>query len=98
MQLHFTQNELRILRHWGQNSTQSGHWGNGNWMLGEESSVVAKLKDASEGDLSFNPLEIRVLNYWRESNYGALGSPGGLPGEAELAVKLNDAFQNMHKA
>lgn len=93
--LTFTKEELRVLNVWGGNTVSGGHWGDGNFMLGEESDLLKKIQQDSSGLLDLNPLEIRVLEFWREDNHKMSGNMTGSAAAASLAEKISKAYSSV---
>lgn len=88
----FTKEELRVLNVWGGNTISGGHWGDGNFMLGEESDLLKKIQQNGSGEFDLNPLEVRVLEFWREDNHKQSGNMTGNASAASLAEKITQAY------
>lgn len=91
MKLKFNKDELSLLKTWALKSTQGGHWGDGNLIMGEETSVLQKMEISKTGTLDFNALELRIIYFWMEENQNnkkAIDSPVS----KSLENKIREAF------
>ncbi|MEJ5272913.1 MAG: hypothetical protein WH035_02180 [Spirochaetota bacterium] len=74
MELKITQFEAKLIRKWFEQETV-GHFGDGDFTIGEEQSILDKIKidPKTNNDYiicNFNLTELEILNIWSERAFG----------------------------
>ncbi len=74
MEIKITQLEAKLIKKWFEQETV-GHFGDGDFKIGEEQSILDKIKidPKSKEDYvlcSFNLTELEILNIWSSRSFG----------------------------
>lgn len=74
MEIKITKIEAKLIKKWFEQETV-GHFGDGDFTIGEEQSILDKIKFKDESDqdyilCSFNLTELEILNIWSERSFG----------------------------
>ena len=95
MVLNLSREELRILKMWAMGMIEGGHWGDGMSVIGEEESLLIRLKTLSGNKLKVSNLDLRVLKYWLAGTHSSLSNFTGSPIEFGISQKnfRNDTDQ-----
>ncbi len=74
MELKITQIEAKLIKKWFEQETV-GHFGDGDFTIGEEQSILDKIKIDNENPkeyiiCNFNLTELEILNIWSSRAFG----------------------------
>ncbi len=70
MHVHLTESQINVIRIWADKTIHGGHWGDGDFMVPEESIILKKIDNSKHGHVSLNPNEVRIILTWSESSLG----------------------------
>jgi len=70
MDVHLTASQINVIRIWADKTIHGGHWGDGDFMVPEESIILKKIDNSKSGHISLNPNEVRIILTWSESSHG----------------------------
>lgn len=94
MKVTFTEIEAKLIKKWFDQET-AGHFGDGDFTIGEEQSILDKIKIKSNNhtshiECSFNLTELEILNIWSKRAFGLFE-------ENKLKKKLSEALEKEKK-
>ncbi|MCR4421047.1 MAG: hypothetical protein NUV32_01055 [Exilispira sp.] len=74
MELKITSMEAKLIKKWFEQETV-GHFGDGDFTIGEEQSILDKIKIDPQSDVdyvlcNFNLTELEILNIWSARAFG----------------------------
>jgi hypothetical protein len=69
MRVHLTESQINVIKIWADKTIHGGHWGDGDFMVPEESIILKKIEN-SKGHVSLNQNEVRIILTWSESSHG----------------------------
>ena len=72
MKIGITKFEAKLIKNWFSYEWQ-GHFGDGAVFIGEEESIIEKIKDFKDKDIiypDFNLTELEILKNWAEHGHG----------------------------
>lgn len=74
MELKLTPIEVKLIRKWFEQETV-GHFGDGDFTIGEEQSILDKIKTNNKNQqdfivVNFNLTELEILNIWSARSFG----------------------------
>ena len=70
MDVHLTASQINVIRIWADKTIHGGHWGDGDFMVPEESIILEKIENSKEGRVSLTSNEVRIILAWSESSHG----------------------------
>ncbi len=70
MYIHLTESQKNVIKIWADKTIHGGHWGNGDFMVPEESIILKKIENSNGGRISLTSNEVRIILVWSESSRG----------------------------
>jgi hypothetical protein len=70
MHIHLTDSQINVIKIWADTTIHGGHWGDGDFMVPEESIILNKIENSDDGHVSLTSNEVRIILAWSESSHG----------------------------